>query len=296
MSRAMGRASGTLAPMSARVREALDGAERRAWREIETFEQETPSMASSVLKVAAAPFQAVVPDAVGERMHAALETLVEAVQQVDEWGISPEIVLAGSPYGDLAQLRREGDIALVRGLIDRQTRPAVLKATLQGAGLGFGGVLLAVADVPLLMISHLRLLTAVGLCCGIDLRSPGERPFVLALLKLGYCLSDWVEKRTSIEELWKLMQEQPPSAAADSEVARRVLFKSIGAFSDKIAPILIRRRAGAMVPLIGSAFGAGSNYYLTQDVAAAARHTLVKRFLLARVRAREGQTGKRGSS
>lgn len=270
------------AAMEKRVREALTGEDRKAWREIEAFEARGTSRTGAMVKLATAPFQAMLPDSLTRRMHAALETLVEIVQKGDEWGVSPEQVLAGSPYASLAGIHERGRMEEIRSLLESQTGQAVLRATLQGAGLGFGGVLLAAADVPLLLVSHLKLLTRMGICCGYDLRRPGERDFVLGLLKLSYCLSDWEEKRASLEELWRMIQRRAARYDSEGEIARAVLFKSIGAFADKIGPILLRREAGTLVPLLGSAFGAGCNYLLTQDVVSAGRATLLKRFLTER--------------
>lgn len=274
-------------PTHREIRESLEGAERRAWREVEAFEESRPSLGSSVFKVVSAPLQTMVPEALTGQMQSALESLVDIVRRTQDWSLPASTVLEGSPYDSLEELRREAPVGYALELCEGQTGPAVLKATLQGAGLGFGGVLLAVADVPLLLVAHLRLLTGIGLCFGYDLCRPDQRDFLLALLKLGYCLSDVEEKQATLQELARVVEQADtpgPPSSGDEEVARKVFFKSIGAFSDKIGPILLRRRAGAMVPLIGSAFGAGSNYLLTQDVARAGRCSLLKRFLTERAR------------
>ncbi len=279
-----GAVSGTLQGMR-QVREALAGPERDLWREIEAFERTRPSTSSNVIKAASAPLQAMIPERVTEAMRSALSSLVDLVQRTNEWDIRPEQILRESPFASIEEVQAKASVADLRALCESHSTPAILKATLQGAGLGLGGVMLAVADVPLLMLSHLKLLSRLAICCGIDLTHSDEHRFLLALLKLSYCLGDWDGRVESIRELEDLITAEFRHQETESEdIARTVLFRSAGAFADKVGPILLRKRFGAAMPLIGSLFGAGSNYLLTKDVVAAGRNTLMKRFLVERVR------------
>lgn len=269
------------------VREALSGRDREVWREIQEFENTRGSAATSVVRLATAPLETLVPDRLQTAMHDALGGVVELVQKAADQAAGPAKVLEGTDYADLSQLRAKASVDDVLGLVQASTKPAILKATLQGAGLGLGGVMLAVADVPILLFNHLQLLIRVGMCAGIDLRAPAERPFLLGLLKLGYCLADGEARREALDELEERMDLYVDETDSEpEEVARAVFLRSLGAFTDKIGPLLMRRRFGAMMPVLGSLFGAGANYSLTRDVGAAARHTMTKRFLVRRARGR----------
>lgn len=269
------------------VREALRGRDREVWREIQAFEDARGSAASSVVRLATAPLETLVPDRLQTAMHDALGGMVELVQKAADQAAGPGQVLEGTRFQDLDQLRAEASIDEVLELVRAATQPAILKATLQGAGLGIGGVMLAVADVPILLFSHLQLLIRVGMSAGFDLRAPAERPFLLGLLKLGYCLADGEARREALDELGERMDLYLDEADREpDEVARAVFLRSLGAFTDKIGPLLLRRRFGSMMPVLGSLFGAGANYTLTRDVGEAGRHTLAKRFLVRRARGR----------
>lgn len=269
------------------VREALSGRDRQVWREIQAFETARGSMATSMARLATAPLETLVPGRLRRAMQDALGGVVELVQKASDQAAGPAQVLEGTAYGSLEHLRAEASIDDVLGLTEEATQPAILKATLQGAGLGLGGVMLAIADVPILLYSHLQLLIRVGMCAGHDLRAPVERPFLLGLLKLGYCLADGEARREALDELAERMDMYVDEEEAEpEEVARAVFLRSLGAFSDKIGPLLLRRRFGAMMPVLGSLFGAGANYALTRDVGEAARHTMAKRFLVRRARGR----------
>ena len=269
------------------VREALSGRDREVWREIQAFEDARGSTATSVVRLATAPLETLVPDRVQTAMHDALGGVVELVQKAADQAAGPNQVLEGTDYGSLEHLRAEASIDDVLGLVQSSTQPAILKATLQGAGLGLGGVMLAVADVPILLFNHLQLLIRVGMCTGCDLRAPAERPFLLGLLKLGYCLADGEARKEALGELAERMDLYVDEKDKEpEEVARAVFLRSLGAFTDKIGPLLLRRRFGAMMPVLGSLFGAGANYALTRDVGEAARHTMAKRFLVRRARGR----------
>ena len=123
-----------------RIREALEGEERRVWREIEDFESARSSLGSSVFKMVSAPLQTMVPEALTQQMKSALESLVDLVQRSNDWALPVETVLAGTPYRSLSDLQERASVLEIMELCRARTGPAVLKATLQGAGLGFGGM------------------------------------------------------------------------------------------------------------------------------------------------------------
>jgi uncharacterized protein (DUF697 family) len=229
------------------------------------------------------------PDLLKEGMQKALNGLVDLSRAGGPWAATPESVL--DPHQlTTEEVRERLPVETVLSLCDAQAGPSVLSATLQGAGLGLGGVTLALADVPLLLSLHLRLLTQLGFCCGLDLRPPEERPFILKLLELGYCLRDWEERRRVVRELGPTMFDQTSSITeSGDEFGDSILVKSVGNFVEKVVPILLRRRASTVLPLLGGVIAAGANYTLTNDVAESGNQMLIKRLLIHRARVRAGR-------
>lgn len=262
------------------ISEHLLPAERRVWRDIQAFEERGPG--GGLGRLASAPLQALVPDRLREALQEGMGSFLDVARQTSAFGASPESVLAREGI-TMAELRDHASLERVAELQQKEVRPAVLTASLQGAGLGVGGVVLAAADVPLLLTAHLRLLVRLGFCTGLDLRSLEERRYLLGLLELGYCLQDREERRQSLEGLAELALEQEATAERPPpDLTLNLLQRSVGTFVEKILPVLLRRRAGAALPLLGSALGAGANYALTRDVVEGARHLLLKRLLVHR--------------
>lgn len=270
--------------MFADVPGRLAPADLKRWRGIQDFEETSPSLTSSVLRVASAPLEAVVPtrarQALVDALVKAVDMLREALAVVDR----PDALLKEAGASDLDAWRRDGDAGRMVELARAQGGPAILKATLQGAGLGLGGVTLAIADVPLLLAAHLQLLVRLGYCFGLDLRPDDQRPYLLALLEAGYCLTEREERRRALRGLDAMLAEGASPRGEGQEVARQVLNKAAGSFAEKVAPLLLRRRFGAVIPLLGSAIGAGANFGLTRDLAQLGGHALLKRVLVERAR------------
>lgn len=259
--------------------------DRALIRDLKAYERSRPSMVHESLRAATSPLSAVVPKRVRSSLEDALSGLLNLLEHEPRWKANPEAILKRLDQDSLADLAREAKLSQMEAEIQAISRPTVLKATLQGAGLGLGGLLLAVTDVPLLLISHLRLLTEIGFATGVDLRRPGSQEILVQILGLGYSGDDYESRRRFLAEIEASLREESGPKSSSSEVlSRSILTKAVGNFAEKMAPILLRRRAGTLIPLLGSALGAGANYRLTQDVAEAGRYALLKRRAWVRYR------------
>lgn len=272
------------------VASRLEPAERRRWRELLAFEDEKPRALASLMRLATAPLEALIPEAAKQKVVAGLGSLLRVLQDASSWTASPAAILeaadAEGQGSTLAELAAEAEIERVLAWADALMGPSQLQAMIQGVGLGMGGLLLAASDIPLLLTLHLRMLTRMGFCFGFDLRSPAERPWLLELLALGYSLSDLEAKRAAQAVLDARLAADEPAGGGSDELTRTLVLRAAATFADKVGPILLRRKASSMVPVLGSALAAGANYLLTRDVAAAGRHGLAKRLLYNRARAR----------
>ncbi len=242
-------------------------------------------------RLASAPLEAALPSAVKGALAKAVTSFLEAARGSLGWASDPASLLASAGVADLGTLRDRTPLARVLELCGQETGPSVVTATVQGAGLGLGGAVLAATEIPLLLGIHLRLLSRLGFCCGFDLRSEAERGYVLGLLELGYCGADRESRSGILAGLDRRIVEAETARDAGGEdgpgLAPNLVQRAAGGFVEKVAPALFRRRAGALVPLLGGALAAGANYALTRDVAEAGRWMLLKRLLVHRARNRE---------
>lgn len=159
-------------------------------------------------------------------------------------------------------------------------------AALEGAGTGAGGVAFIAADIPAIMLLNLRFISQIAHTYGFDTRSQEEKTFVLNLL--GAASADRTAKASFLNNLNRIALD----------VARNKTWKDLEehvvvALARKIAEIigtkLTKKKLAQLIPVVGSAVGAGSNYAYTHDNLEAARMMYRKRWLIERcIRGRAG--------
>lgn len=158
-------------------------------------------------------------------------------------------------------------------------------AALEGAGTGAGGVAFIAADIPAIMLLNLRFISQIAHTYGFDTQSQEEKTYVLNLL--GAASADRAAKASFLNNLNRIALD----------VARRSTWKDLEehvlvALARKIAEIigakLTKKKLAQLIPVVGSAIGAGSNYAYTHDNLQAARMMYRKRWLIERCIRGEG--------
>lgn len=93
-------------------------------------------------------------------------------------------------------------------------------AVIEGAGTGAGGILVGLADFPLLLTIKIKSLFELAAVYGFDTKEYSERLFILHVFKLAFSsdetrnetfeiIENWEHKREQIEELdWKRFQQE----------------------------------------------------------------------------------------
>ncbi|WP_071432260.1 EcsC family protein [Angelakisella massiliensis] len=122
------------------------------------------------------------------------------------------------------QLEQEPSLSRLKEM-DRQARGAMTQnqaVTLaEGGGLGLLGV--GIPDIPLFLGMMLRTLCQIGASYGFDFQSPGERLYLLSLIRLS--VSKGKERLTAAQETdrlahWLDGEGAPPQEAEQESIAR----------------------------------------------------------------------------
>ncbi|KJE96071.1 hypothetical protein CAOG_06444 [Capsaspora owczarzaki ATCC 30864] len=165
--------------------------------------------------------------------------------------------------------------------------PSYLASFIQGAGLGLGGLLFMTADIPLLIALNCRVLAQLGYIYGGQYYA---KPAVVLHLFVSSCssmlaeaqddavrahsaahdlVSEW-QRRVSLETLRK---------DVITDVEKGVVTEVIKNISIFLAAHFAKSKLLQLIPVVGGAVGAGSNYFFTATCVRNAQMTLRRQYL-----------------
>lgn len=145
-------------------------------------------------------------------------------------------------------------------------------AAAEGAGTGAGGIMLSLADIPLLISIKMKYLFATAAIYGFDVQLREERLFILHIFQLAFSsyecrvrtldiIEHWEQNRLLIHDIdWRILQQE---------------------YRDHIDLVKMLQ----MVPGIGAAVGAYANYNLLDQLGDTARNVYRMRLLATKDRA-----------
>ena len=126
-------------------------------------------------------------------------------------------------------------------------------ATIEGAGTGAGGILLGIADFPLLLSIKMKFLFEAAAVYGFDTNDPEERLFILHIFLLAFSSEGKRKETLFIIENW----EQQKHLAADMDWRE---------FQQEYRDYIDLVKMFQMLPGIGAVVGAFANYNLLDQL------------------------------
>lgn len=198
--------------------------------------------------------------AIPEPAHKAITEMIRKVVQA---------ALAGSEFTTTGD---ERFLHLPLEERDRKAQEALNRykkiAVAEGAGTGAGGILLGLADIPLLITIKMKFLFTAASIYGFDVHQKEERLFILHVFQLAFSsgqhrrrmmdiIEHWNEKRAAIDDIdWRVMQQE---------------------YRDHIDFVKMLQ----LLPGIGAAVGAYANYNLLDQLGETACNSYRLRLLAA---------------
>ena len=251
----------------------LTSYEKDVRREIEKWQRGDGSMLAQAFNFVMKPVDWVVEQAVPadivDQAGEAVEEFLGVLNDASKWTADASDLLAaahkkGLDVEDVEELRDEPLDKLDELAQGFFTENSVL-AALSGGGTGLGGAILIVADIPLLFMINFRMIQQIGASFGFPMKSPEYRPVVLSIYNAA--ASNEREARSAA-----LREISVAAAAFANDITYKGRVK--GTFRDQnrhvpreIAKNIVGRKLLQMVPLAGAAFGAGINYWFTNETA-----------------------------
>ena len=142
-------------------------------------------------------------------------------------------------------------------------------ATIEGAGTGAGGILLGIADFPLLLSIKMKFLFEAAAVYGFDTSDPEERLFILHIFLLAFSSEEKRIETLSIIENWEHQKSQV------AEIDWREFQQEYRDYIDLV-------KMFQMLPGIGAVVGAFANYNLLDQLGETAMNSYRLRILNAK--------------
>ena len=172
------------------------------------------------------------------------------------------------------------DLGACQHAAERVARAAKAVSGSTGAASGLGGMLTMGLDIPATIAVALRNIRDTGRAYGFDGKGDRERLFRLQILELA-SLNDRDQKAERLAVLEAGIADDGNLTAISPDDIEPIIEQAVERVSRALAIALVRRRVGAVVPLIGSVIGGAVNVSFQGDIGEAARFAFQERRLRA---------------
>ncbi|API92762.1 ABC transporter-associated protein EcsC [Virgibacillus pantothenticus] len=175
-------------------------------------------------------------------------------------------ILAGSQLTTKQSMIREKSLYKQDELVKEKLVTYRKTATIEGAGTGAGGILLGLADFPLLLSIKVKFLFEAAAIYGFDTKEYEERLFILHVFQLAFSNDETRRQTMNTIENWE--QEKQTLVEMDWHVFQQ-------AYRDYIDLVKLLQ----MVPGFGAVVGAYANYNLLDQLGETAMNAYRLRLL-----------------
>ncbi|KAB8130716.1 EcsC family protein [Gracilibacillus oryzae] len=211
------------------------------------------SLVQSLSKKAQNKFNSFIPEKAHQVVTEAIKHMVKAT-------------LTGSDFttakGKTDGLSLEEKEALVQAKLSSYRRTAAV----EGAGTGAGGILLGLADFPLLLSIKMKFLFEVAASYGFDTKEYEERLFLLHVFQLAFSNDDKRRETYHIVRNWE-------------DEKGKLLDMDWRSFQQEYRDYIDLVKLFQMIPGIGAAVGAYANYNLLDQLGVTAKNCYRLRIL-----------------
>lgn len=146
----------------------------------------------------------------------------------------------------------------------KEMRREVRQRTVIGSAVtGSLGFLGQFADLPAFYLYAMRTIGEVSISYGFDPRQEREQEFILQLLRIGH-QPGRRQRLIQLDALTQSSMTEPSNLIPEASYA--LSGRGFSVASKQIATLLVKRKLGAMIPLIGAVVNAGLNWHLMGNI------------------------------
>jgi len=216
-----------------------------------------PSFANNMSKKVQAKLNDMIPEKVHTLITSAIEHLIKAAL------LGGTYTTGKSPDPETSLQARE---ILVKGQISFYQKTA----TIEGALTGAGGILLGLADFPLLIGIKLKLLFDIASIYGFDIKDYKERLYLLYIFQLAF------SSQQRRNQIYKLMNNWQGYSSSLPDNVEEFDWRT---FQQEYRDYIDLAKMAQLLPVIGSAVGAVANYKLIEQLGDTAMNSYRMRML-----------------
>lgn len=201
--------------------------------------QQKPSFANRLAKKVQTKINDIIPDKVHEAITTAIRQLVKGV-------------LFGAEYTTASSLT-EGSLVYREAYIKKKISFYQKTASVEGAVTGAGGILMGLADFPLLMGIKIKLLFEIASLYGYDTQNYKERLYLLYIFQLAF------SSQQRRNEIYQLMCNWQGYVGTLPDEVEEFDWQT---FQQEYRDYIDLAKMAQLLPVVGAAVGAIANYQL----------------------------------
>ena len=202
--------------------------------------QKKPSLTNKLAKGIQNRINNVIPEKVHYAITITIEKMVKAV-------------LFGAKYTTTEKLPQESSLLLRESYIKQQITFYQKTASVEGAIIGTGGILLGLAELPILIGIKMKLLFNIAALYGFDVKNYKERLYILYIFQLTYSSQQRRNEIYALLKNWENYSSQLPETADEFDWRT---------FQQEYRDYIDLAKLAQLIPVIGAAVGAIANYKL----------------------------------
>ncbi|OOQ58536.1 EcsC family protein [Mucilaginibacter pedocola] len=219
--------------------------------------QKKPSLVNRMAKGLQDKLNNLIPEKVHKAITITIEKMVKAV-------------LFGAKYTASEMLPADAPLQLRESHVQWQISIYQKTATVEGAVTGAGGILLGLADFPLLIVIKMKMLFNIASLYGFDVKDYKERLYILYIFQLTY------SSQQHRNEVYRILQDWDNYSAGLPEDAEKFDWRT---FQQEYRDYIDLAKIAQLIPVIGAAVGAIANYKLIAQLGEAAMNCYRMRVL-----------------
>ncbi|WP_142247967.1 EcsC family protein [Alkalihalobacterium alkalinitrilicum] len=181
--------------------------------------------------------------------------------------------LIGSEYTTSVKLVKDKNFEQRERIVDEAINKYKRAAAVEGAGTGAGGILLGMADFPLLLGIKMKFLFETASCYGYDVNDFRERLFILYLFQLAFSSE---EKKKEVYEIVSNWEKYVHTIPTEQEYLENINWKEFQLeYRDHIDLVKMLQ----LIPGFGAIVGAAANYHFLDVLGETAKNGYRMRIL-----------------
>ncbi|MGG0719207.1 EcsC family protein [Robertmurraya massiliosenegalensis] len=230
--------------------------EQKAYEEVQEWKRKLLKR-SNLIKRVSKKAQEKINEKIPEKVHTVITDSIKNMVKM---------TVAGSSFTTKMELTRNLSLEEREKKLTEKIAVYQKTATVEGAGTGAGGILLGLADFPLLLSIKMKFLFEAAAVYGFDTKEYEERLFILHIFQLAFSSDEKRKETLQIIENWE-------------ERKKEIIDMDWQEFQQEYRDYIDFVKMLQLVPGIGAIVGAYANYNLMEHLGEVAKNAYRIRIL-----------------